>query len=110
IDPAWDVPAIFAAAEADDKRIAAAIVSHHHFDHINGLPDLLARADVPVYAQKAEVDFAEPLAKHAAAIRALGPGDAVKVGPLAPKLIHTPGHTPGSQCVYCGGARLSGDT
>jgi glyoxylase-like metal-dependent hydrolase (beta-lactamase superfamily II) len=110
IDPAWDVPAIFAAAEADGRQVTAAVVSHHHFDHINGLPDLLARADVPVYAQKAEVDFAEALQEHGSAVRGVGPGDVVKVGPLELKLIHTPGHTPGSQCVLCGGALVSGDT
>lgn len=110
IDPAWDVPAIFAAAEQDDKRVTAAIVSHHHFDHLNGLPDLLARADVPVYAQKAELDFSDELREHASAVKGVGPGEVVKVGPLELKLIHTPGHTPGSQCVYCGGALVSGDT
>jgi len=110
IDPAWDVPAIFAAAAADGRDITAAVVSHHHFDHINGLPDLLAKADLPVYAQKAEVDFADALKEHGRAVRPVGPGDVVKVGPLELKLIHTPGHTPGSQCVYCGGALVSGDT
>jgi glyoxylase-like metal-dependent hydrolase (beta-lactamase superfamily II) len=34
----------------------------------------------------------------------------VKVGPLEVKLLHTPGHTPGSQCVLCGDALVSGDT
>ncbi len=110
IDPAWDVPAIFAAAAADGRDITAAVVSHHHFDHINGLPELLERADVPVYAQKAELDFAEALQEHRSAVKPVGPGDVVKVGPLELKLIHTPGHTPGSQCVYCGGALVSGDT
>lgn len=110
IDPAWDVPAIFEAAEADGKRVTAAVVSHHHPDHVNGLPELLARADVPVYAQKAEVDFADVLREHGSAVKAVGPGEVVRVGPLELNLIHTPGHTPGSQCVYCAGALVSGDT
>jgi hydroxyacylglutathione hydrolase len=110
IDPAWDVPAILEAAQRDDKRIAAAIVSHHHFDHINGLEDLLKAVDVPVYAQQAELDFAEVLREHGSAMRGVGPGEVVKVGELELKLIHTPGHTPGSQCVFCGGALVSGDT
>jgi hydroxyacylglutathione hydrolase len=110
IDPAWDVPALLAAAQADHKRITAAVLSHHHFDHINGVPDLLHAVDVPVYAQKAEVDFAEAVREFGGAVKPVGPGDVVKVGPLELKLIHTPGHTPGSQCVLCGGALVSGDT
>ena len=110
IDPAWDVPAIFDAAAADGRDVTAAVVTHHHHDHINGLPDLLARADVPVFVQKAELDFADVLHEHASAMKPVGPGDVVKVGPLELKLIHTPGHTPGSQCVLCGGALVSGDT
>lgn len=110
VDPAWDVGAIFAAAERDGKRIAAAVASHHHFDHVNGLEDLLARADVPVYAQRAEVDFAEALQDLGSAVKPVGPGEVVKVGALELTLVHTPGHTPGSQCVHCRGALLSGDT
>jgi hydroxyacylglutathione hydrolase len=111
IDPAWDVPAIFAAAQEDDKRIAAAVLSHHHFDHLNGVPDLLKKADVPVWVQRTEAEFAtEAMEEFQGALKLASPGDEVKVGPLELKLLHTPGHTPGSQCVYCGGALVSGDT
>lgn len=110
VDPAWDVPAIFLEAQAHQKVISAVFVSHHHFDHINGVGDLLARADVPVYVQRAEVDFAEELAEFAGALKPVGPGEKVRVGGLEVTLIHTPGHTPGSQCVLCGGALVSGDT
>lgn len=110
VDPAWDVPAIRKAAEEDGKRIVAALVSHHHFDHINGLGPLLAAVDVPLYAQKAEVDFADALKPFAGAVRPVGPGEAIHVGGLPITCIHTPGHTPGSQCLLCGGALVSGDT
>lgn len=111
IDPAWDVPAIEAAVAADGKKLVAAIVSHCHWDHTHGLPELLSRHDIPVYAQKAELDFSDELRALApSAFRPMSPGDKVQVGSSELTLLHTPGHTPGSQCVMCGGALMSGDT
>jgi glyoxylase-like metal-dependent hydrolase (beta-lactamase superfamily II) len=110
IDPAWDVPAIERAVEEDGKVIACAAVSHCHFDHMNGVPDLLERHDIPVYAQKDEVDFSPELRELGGSIKRLAPGDEVRVGGLTVKALHTPGHTPGSQCFYCGDSLISGDT
>ncbi|XXF75993.1 MBL fold metallo-hydrolase [Myxococcaceae bacterium GXIMD 01537] len=111
VDPAWDVPAIEAALAADGKRLAGAFVSHCHYDHINGLPDLLARHDVPVYAQRAEADFSEELRQAAGdALRPLSPGDTLTVGGRPFQALHTPGHTPGSHCLLAGDSLVSGDT
>lgn len=110
VDPAWDVPAILTAVEEDGKRLVAAFLSHHHFDHINGVAPLLAARDVPVYAQRAEIDFADALAPFRGALKAVAPGEVVPVGALEVTCIHTPGHTPGSQCLHCGGALVAGDT
>lgn len=110
VDPAWDVPAIERALAEDGKRLVGAFVSHCHKDHINGLPELLSRHDVPVYAQGAEVDFSEELRAHAGALKRLAPGDALHVGPRTFRALHTPGHTPGSQCLHAEDALVSGDT
>lgn len=109
VDPAWDVPAIEAAAREDGKRIAGAFASHCHGDHINGLPELLSRHDVPVYANAEEIAFSQELRKAGDALRPVRGGDAL---PLAPgfQAIHTPGHTPGSHCLLARGALVSGDT
>lgn len=109
VDPAWDVPAIEAAAQAEGKVIAGAFASHCHGDHINGLPELLSRHDVPVYANRNEVEFSPDLRRLGDAVRPLGAGDAL---PLASgfQAVHTPGHTPGSQCLLARGALVSGDT
>ncbi|MGQ0507639.1 MAG: MBL fold metallo-hydrolase [Myxococcaceae bacterium] len=110
MDPAWDVDAIDAALREDGKRLAAAVVSHSHHDHINGLPELLRRHDVPVYAQKEEVEFSPEL-RRLGGVKALSSGDSVKVGPVSFKALHTPGHTPGSQCLLCcDDALVTGDT
>lgn len=110
IDPAWDVPAIEQAAREDGKRIACAIVSHCHGDHVNGLPGLLAAHDIPVYAQREELEFSAHLRRLGDALRPTAPGEEIRVGKASLKLLHTPGHTPGSQCVWAEDALLSGDT
>jgi glyoxylase-like metal-dependent hydrolase (beta-lactamase superfamily II) len=110
VDPAWDVAAIRAALEEDGKRLSAVFLTHHHFDHLNGVPELLTHVDVPVYVQGAEIDFAEPVQKLGSAVRRVSPGAVVTVGPLEITCVHTPGHTPGSQCLHCRNALVSGDT
>lgn len=110
VDPAWDVPAIESALEQDGKRLVGAFVSHSHFDHINGLPELLERHDVPVWANALERDFSEELQRLGRVVRPLGAGAQLRVGSLSLTALHTPGHTPGSQCLHVEGALISGDT
>jgi hydroxyacylglutathione hydrolase len=110
VDPAWDVPAIERAVAEEGKRLVGAFVSHCHKDHINGLPELLSRHDVPVYAQREEVAFSEDLRALGDALRPVGPGEALTVGPRTFHALHTPGHTPGSHCLFAGDALVSGDT
>lgn len=110
IDPAWDVPAILSAAEADGRVLVGAFVTHHHADHVNGLPALLAAKELPVYAQRDEVAFAPVLRDLGDVLRPVAPGEVVTVGGLPVTCVHTPGHTVGSQCLSCGGALFSGDT
>src|SRR5687768_14010205 len=74
VDPAWDVDAIEQAAAADGKNITCAFVSHSHLDHINGLPELLRRRDIPVYANALEVDFSNELRRLGTTVRQLSPG------------------------------------
>ena len=108
VDPAWDVGKAFAAAEQDGREITHALVSHHHFDHVNGLPDLLARAGVRVHAHEADVPKLAPELRGE--VVRLKAGDAVEVGPLRVRAFHTPGHTPGSTCYEAEGALFAGDT
>lgn len=107
IDPAWDVDAIIKAAEAEDLRITTALVTHYHRDHTNGIQALLERVPAKVYVNKHDAPFIPGLG--ADAIKAES-GDAITVGDVTVQLLHTPGHTPGSQCFYVHGHIVSGDT
>src|SRR3989338_7154646 len=57
VDPGWEVPSILQAAENDGYRITKAFVTHHHFDHVMGLGELLQAADIPVYVHRDDVPF-----------------------------------------------------
>ncbi len=120
VDPAWDVAAIFAAAQQDGMQINGVLVTHYHPDHcgghlwghdIQGVAELIKAVDVPVYVNKHEAEGVAVVTGVArSAFRLCDGGDGVKLGELDLTTIHTPGHTPGSQCFLVGGSLISGDT
>ena len=125
VDPAWSVDALLDRAEADDMRVVGALVTHYHQDHvggeifgmsIEGLARLLARAPVPVHVQASEAEGVRRVTGVSASdlVRHEG-GEEIALGGVRVRLLHTPGHTPGSQCFLVesegGPGRLvSGDT
>jgi len=107
VDPAWEVDAIWNEAQEADLKITDAIVTHRHGDHVNGLPDLLERGAVRVWAHR---DDADDLPIPRSDVKRASGGDVVRVGDVEATLVHTPGHTAGSQCVLVRGSLLTGDT
>ena len=108
VDPAWSVDGLLDQAEADDMRVTGALVTHYHQDHIGGhifgqdiegVTRFLERNPAPIHVQKLE---AEGVAKVAEIPRAEltehSGGDSIELGAIRVRLLHTPGHTPGSQC------------
>lgn len=120
VDPAWDVPAILDLAQADGFTIDKILITHYHPDHIGGrmmghniqgAAELLARVDAKVYVNKHEAAGVKQVAALSDSdIVKVDAGDTFKVGSLEVKFLHTPGHTPGSQCFLVNGNLISGDT
>jgi len=108
VDPAWDVAAGLRAAEEDGRTITHALISHHHFDHVNGLPEVLAQGAIRVFAHRADVPRLAPELQRE--VTPLDAGEAVEVGPLRIAAMHTPGHTPGSTCWHARDGLFAGDT
>jgi glyoxylase-like metal-dependent hydrolase (beta-lactamase superfamily II) len=110
VDPAWDVEAILAAADEDGRVLTHALVTHCHDDHTNGLAPLLDRIGLPIIVHR---DDAAELGLPASVLTRSSAGDVVDLGGLRVRCVHTPGHTPGSQCFHVDtgvGALVSGDT
>lgn len=120
VDPAYGVDEIVDAVEADSMTVTGVLVTHYHPDHVGGnmmghqiagLAALLERCDVPVHVNEAEAAWVTRVTgvddTH---LRSHASGDTVTVGEIDVRLLHTPGHTPGSQCFLVEGCLVSGDT
>jgi hydroxyacylglutathione hydrolase len=104
IDPAWNVPAITQQLDRDGYRLTHILLSHGHYDHINGVEDLVEKTDATVCAQKVELEQFIPEGAGGfviprSSLKKTQSGQSVQVGSLDIALLHTPGHTPGSQCI-----------
>ncbi|MBM3799986.1 MAG: MBL fold metallo-hydrolase [Actinobacteria bacterium] len=120
VDPAYGVDDLVDIVEADGLRVTGVLATHYHPDHvggsmmgyrIEGVARLLERIQVPIHVNENEVPWVTrttgltetDLCAHTA-------GDSVRVGSVDIDLVHTPGHTPGSQCFHVHGCLISGDT
>ncbi len=120
VDPAWDIPGILRYIEEQDLMIVGVLVTHYHPDHIGGeifgreiagLADLLSVIQVPIHVNIHEAEGVIKVAGLSSTdiIRHKG-GAIIEIGEIKITLLHTPGHTPGSQCFLIDSGLISGDT
>jgi len=120
VDPAWEIDTIVDTAGADGFTIRGALVTHTHQDHVGGsleswgmpgripgVEELLTRVPAKIYVHKTEREFLRGLGSE---LQAVDNHDTLQVGRLTVRFLHTPGHTPGSQCFLVDGRLVSGDT
>ena len=118
VDPAWEVERIVQAAQEDGYTLAKVLITHTHQDHtgghlfghhIPGVVELLSLVDIPVYVHKTETHILKDVPDSSKV-----PTESNQVvdlgGDVQITLIHTPGHTPGSQCFLVQNRLVSGDT
>lgn len=120
VDPAYAVDDLVAIAQGDDMTIVGALASHYHADHvggsmmgysIEGISRLLEYHQVPIHVNENEVPWiVKTTGVSETDLQSHVSGDVVSVGELEITLVHTPGHTPGSQCFLVNGCLVSGDT
>ncbi len=120
VDPAYDTQGILDVAAADGMELVGALGTHYHPDHvggtmmgytIEGIAELLARQTLPVHVQAAELEYVtKATGVGAADLVGHRSGDVLMVGEIPIELIHTPGHTPGSQCFLVDNRLVAGDT
>lgn len=120
VDPAYDVNGLLDLLAADGMRCVGVLATHYHPDHVGGsmmgfelegIAALLERVDVPIHVQAEEAEYVgKTTGVTDRSLRAHRSGDRVSVGAVEIELIHTPGHTPGSQCFLVDRRLVAGDT
>jgi hydroxyacylglutathione hydrolase len=120
VDPAYRVSELLDVVEADGMRVVGVLVTHHHPDHVGGsfmghpvegVREVLDRCPVPVHAHREEAEYVRRTAGIGTGdVVSHDSGDVVEVGTIPIRLLHTPGHTPGSQCFLIDGRLVAGDT
>jgi len=120
VDPAWDIDALIERIEARGYNLTGALVTHYHPDHIggsfgghniDGLAELLAHKGVKVYVHKDEADGVRKVSGLSESdLARVDSGDKLDIGNVQVEFLHTPGHTPGSQCFRIENTLVSGDT
>lgn len=120
VDPAYAVGELLQLIENDGFRVVGALATHHHPDHvggsmmgwsIEGVGELVGRGLGPIHVHREEATYVQRVTGVSATDLVLhDSGDVVEVGAVQIGLLHTPGHTPGSQCFLVDGKLVSGDT
>jgi glyoxylase-like metal-dependent hydrolase (beta-lactamase superfamily II) len=119
IDPAYDITGIRKVLADDGMRLVGALATHYHADHvggdifghtISGIRELLMIEQVPIHVQADEAKWIERTTGVSDDLVEHRGGDVIHVGDIPIELIHTPGHTPGSQCFLVDNRLVAGDT
>ncbi len=125
VDPAWAVDELVELAQNEGMTVKGALVTHYHQDHIGGsifgleiqgLSRFLELAPSPIHVHKSEADGTAGVSGiPVSELEGHDAGDTIEIGGVTVRLLHTPGHTPGSQCFLVEepgrpGVLVSGDT
>ena len=111
IDPGYEPEIVLAETAQRGLTIEAILLTHGHFDHVGGVRFLAERLDCPIYIHAAELSLPESFTDGPLVYtKNYDEGDEVTLAGLTFRVLHTPGHTPGSVCLACEDTMFSGDT
>ncbi|PYV90732.1 MAG: MBL fold metallo-hydrolase, partial [Acidobacteria bacterium] len=123
IDPGDDIQDVLALVRKHNLQVKQIVVTHAHIDHVGGAMKLRTATGAPILLNQNDYALLKMLDVQAAWIGVPTPGkvevdhslsqaDTVKAGALEANVIHTPGHTEGSICLYFPADKklIAGDT
>jgi hydroxyacylglutathione hydrolase len=111
IDPGDEIESVLALIRKHGLEVKQIVITHAHIDHVGGAMKLRAVTDAPILLNQNDYALLKMLDVQAAWIGVAPPGkveidqnigqaDTVSAGSLKANVLHTPGHTEGSICLY----------
>lgn len=111
IDPGDDIDAVMEIVTRHGLQVKQIVVTHAHIDHVGGAMKLKQRTGAPILLNQNDSDLLRMLDTQASWLgmrppgkvaidQSITSGDTVKAGAVEGKVLHTPGHTEGSICLY----------
>jgi len=111
IDPGDEIDQILALIRKHHLQVKRIVITHAHIDHVGGAMKLRAATGAPILLNQNDYALLKMLDVQAAWLgmpapgkvdidQSLGQADTVKAGSLSAQVLHTPGHTEGSICLY----------
>src|ERR1043165_8524868 len=123
IDPGDDIEDVLAIVRKHKLQVKQIVITHAHIDHVGGAMKLRTTTGAPILLNQNDYALLKMLDEQAAWIGMASPGtveidqrvgqaDTVKAGPIVADVLHTPGHTEGSVCLYFPAEKklIAGDT
>ena len=123
IDPGDDIDDVLALIRKHNLQVKQIVITHAHIDHVGGAMKLRAATGAPILLNQNDYALLKMLDVQAAWIgmaspgkveidRSVTTGESVSVGSLTAQVLHTPGHTEGSICLYLPAEQklIAGDT
>ncbi len=123
LDPGDDIEDVMAAVRRHQLQVKQIIITHAHIDHVGGAMKLKRLTGAPIFINQNDYALVKMLDVQAGWVgmrppgevtidHSIGEGDRVRAGGLTGSVLHTPGHTEGSICVYFPADKMlfAGDT
>ncbi len=106
VDPAWDIDKILGVIQEEDLKPVAIFLTHGHYDHTDGVEEILKNHGIAIYAHESE----NSVYRIHKDINKVRHNQIITIGNIEIRCLHTPGHSPGGLCFYVENILLTGDT